>query len=90
VICKVYIRVEKVFLHKDTKHGTQLEEVVRVIGVHQKPVVTAFGIEEVLICILPLLVLRSRECLVSTFGETLDHLQHHFLFSSLKGQEKVN
>ena len=74
VICKVYIRVEKAFLHKDTKHGTQLEKVVGVIGVYQKPVIAASGVKEVLICILPLLVLRSRECSVSTFGETLDHL----------------
>jgi hypothetical protein len=85
VICKIYIRVKKAFLHKDTKRGTQLEEVVGVIGVHQKPVVAASCIEEVLVCILLLLVLRSRECLVSTFGETLDHLRHCFPFGSLKG-----
>jgi len=61
-ICEVYIRIDKMLANKDMKGRAKLEEVVGVIGVHRKLVVTAASIDEVLVCIPLLLVLGSREC----------------------------
>jgi hypothetical protein len=74
VICEIYIRIDEAPLHEDPKGRTQLKEVVGVVWVHRKLVVTGAGIDEVLICIPLLLVLGSRECSVHTFGDTLNHL----------------
>ena len=72
------------------KGRTRPEEVVGVIGVHGKVVITAASIDEVLICVPLLLVLGSREHSVHTFGEAFNYLQHCSPFGSLKGREKVN
>ena len=48
-ICEIYIRIDEAPPHEDIKGRTKLEEVVRVVGVHQKPVIAAAGIDEVLV-----------------------------------------
>jgi hypothetical protein len=73
-ICKIYVRIDEVPLHKDMRGRTEFEEVVGVVRVHRKPVVTVASIDEVLVWILLLLVLGSRECSMHTFGEAFNHL----------------
>jgi len=85
VICEIYIRINKAPLHKDTKGGTKLEEIVGVIGVHRKLVIAAASIDKVLIYIPLLLVLGSRECSMHSFGEAFNYLRCCSPFGSLKG-----
>ena len=83
-ICDIYVSINKALVNEDTKSGTKFEEVMRVVRVHREPVVAASSIDEVLVCILLQLVLRSREYSVNTFGEAFDHLRRRFPFHSLK------
>ena len=84
-ICKIYIRIDKAPLHKDMKGRTKLEEIVGVIGVHRKLVITAASIDKVFICIPLSLVLGSREHSMHSFREAFNYLHHCSLFGSLKG-----
>jgi hypothetical protein len=88
VICKIYVRIDEAPPHKDTKGRTEFEEVVRVVRVHRKPVVAVAGVDEVLVWILLLLVLGSRECSMHTFGEAFNHLRCRSPFGSLEGSRE--